>query len=493
MKGVCLHHDAGCLGAAVPKSVWRRRFTELKAMGCNAIRCSHNPPAPDFLDLCDEMGFLVQDEAFDEWEGVKNKWWQGHNVYPPKHFGYYEDFPEWHERDLQGMVRRDRNHPSIVFWSIGNEIDYPNDPYCHPFFDEMTGNNDSKKPAAERRYDEAKPNAERLVTIAARLVELVKAVDTSRPVTAALAFPELSNLTGLADTLDIVGYNYKEHLYAEDAAKWPDRVIYGSENGKRLRDWEFVRDNENICAQFLWTGIDYLGEAAGWPVRAAGAGLIDLAGYRKASWYYRQSLWNTAPMVQLTTVLPHQADAYDAENFHWNYQPGEKILIRAYSNCESVELFINGKSFGSVKPAGQSTRFAAWEVPFEEGEIRAETVDASGCRISSRLVTAGEPEKIAVSVYTPQDDNTGYYELDITMEDREGLPVVFTERRINVIITGEAQLAGLENGNIRDLTPYSANGRMTFRGRLKGYFRKGPKPSTIRLTALNLKDVSLEI
>ena len=158
LKGVCVHHDAGCLGAAVTREVWERRLLSLKEMGCNAIRTSHNPHMPELYDLCDRLGFLMMDEAFDEWENAKNKWSTGHNVYPPRHQGYFEDFPEWHEKDLAAMVLRDRNHPSVILWSIGNEIDYPNDPYCHPLFAEMTGNNDANKPAAERQYNPDKPN-----------------------------------------------------------------------------------------------------------------------------------------------------------------------------------------------------------------------------------------------------------------------------------------------------------------------------------------------
>ncbi len=213
LKGVCVHHDAGALGAAVPKEVWRDRLLKLKECGTNALRTSHNPPDPTLLDLCDELGFITMDEAFDEWEGPKNKWWQGHNVYPPKRFGYFEDFPEWGEKDIKAMVMRDRNHPSIVMWSIGNEVDYPNDPYCHPSFSSMTGNNDANKPEIERMYDPNKPNAERLAVIARQLVKWVKECDTTRPVTAALAFPELSTNTGYFEALDIAGYNYKEHLY----------------------------------------------------------------------------------------------------------------------------------------------------------------------------------------------------------------------------------------------------------------------------------------
>jgi len=237
LKGVCVHHDAGCLGAAVPKDVWRKRLVKFRMMGCNAIRTAHNPPDPDLLDLCDELGFLVMDEAFDEWEGIKNKWWQGHNVYPPKHFGYGEDFPRWHREDLQSMVVRDRNHPCVILWSIGNEIDYPNDPYVTPLFREALGNNDANKPLAERIYDDRKPDAGRLAAVARELTKLVHELDQSRPVLSALSFPELSNRTGFADALDLSGYNYREHFYEEDHRKYPGRVLLGSENSHDPKAW----------------------------------------------------------------------------------------------------------------------------------------------------------------------------------------------------------------------------------------------------------------
>ena len=321
LKGVCLHHDAGALGAAVPKCVWRRRLGKLKAAGCNAIRTAHNPPDTHLLDLCDEMGFLVMDEAFDEWEGFKNKWWQGHNVYPPKHCGYADAFPEWHGRDLAAMVRRDRNHPSVILWSIGNEIDYPNDPYCHPLFQAMTGNNDANKPAQERQYNPNKPNAQRLATIAQTLVSIVKQHDDTRPVTAALAFPELSNLIGYAQALDVVGYNYKERLYAQDRETYPSHVIYGSENGHDLGQWLAVRDHPDICGQFLWTGIDYLGEAHGWPIRLSPAGLLTTAGFEKPRYYRRKAMWTDEPFEEITETPGELAE------IRLDVEPGEIIQI----------------------------------------------------------------------------------------------------------------------------------------------------------------------
>ena len=301
IKGVCLHHDGGCLGAAVPKAAWERRLRKLKAAGVNAVRTAHNPPDRHLLDLCDEMGFFVMDEVFDEWEGPKNKWWQGHNVYPPKRFGYAFDFPQWHEKDLASMVKRDRSHPSVILWSIGNEIDYPNDPYVTPLFREALGNNDAGKPAEERKYDDKKPDAKRLPTVAKRLTEIVHRLDPTRPVLTALSFPELSNKTGLSDVTDVAGYNYRERMYDGDHKEFPARIILGSENGHAPAAWYDVLDRPFIAAQFLWTGSDFLGECRGWPERASGAGLLDLAGNEKPLYMQRKALWTEEPFVRLAS------------------------------------------------------------------------------------------------------------------------------------------------------------------------------------------------
>ena len=307
IKGVCLHEDAGALGAAIPIQVWQRRFAILKEAGCNAIRTSHNPPDPEFLDLCDSMGFLVMDEAFDEWTRGKNKWVAGRNRGQPSKAGYNTDFKEWAETDIKDMVRRDRNHPSIIMWSIGNEIDYLNDAY----------------PA----------NSPELPPIAAMLIKAVKSVDTTRPVTAACAAVG-TNLW--VDQLDIAGYNYQEQRYPADHAAHPNRIIYGSENSLQPQTWLAVVQNDFIAGQFLWTGIDYLGEAGGWPNRGSGAGIIDLAGFKKRQFYQRQALWTDKPMVYL------DANARG---------------VTCYSNCDSVALYHDGTLIGEqqVPPARQVT------------------------------------------------------------------------------------------------------------------------------------------
>jgi len=473
MKGVCLHHDAGCLGAAVRPKVWERRLKALKKMGCNAIRMSHNPHMTALYDLCDTMGFLVIDEAFDEWEGVKNKWTTGHNVYPPAHYGYFEDFPVWGEADLAAMVLRDRNHPSIVMWSIGNEIDYPNDPYCHPYFDEMTGNNDKNKPAQERAYDPGKPNAERLVTIAKKLCDVVKRYDTTRPTTAGIAFPELSNLTGLCSVLDVVGYNYKEQHYDADRKKYPNHILLGSENGHHPKAWKAVTDNDYISAQFLWTGIDYMGETPRWPDHGSGAGLLTLAGFEKASYYYRQALWASEPVIKLAASYP----IYDESQlvlpwYHnkmaWNFLRGEEVDVVVYTNCREVELFLNGKPLGKMQPDGSGMP-AVYRGVYEPGQLKAVgTLD--GKTVETVLETTGAPAAIAAKLWDDaiMFDGQDMTHVELQLVDTEGKPVVDAYNMVHVSVEGGV-LMGVENGDLSDFTPYSSHARRAYHGQLVVY------------------------
>ncbi|HEX2975273.1 MAG TPA: glycoside hydrolase family 2 TIM barrel-domain containing protein, partial [Bacteroidales bacterium] len=238
LKGICMHHDAGTLGSAVPAQVFALRLDLLKELGCNAIRTSHNPFSPEFLDLCDEKGFLVIGEAFDEWELPKKKWIEGWNKGTPGKDGYSSAFKEWHIRDLQDMILRDRNHPSIIMWSIGNEIDYPNDPYTHPIL------NTEANPQTWAKYDQKLPDARRLGEIARELAGIVREQDKTRPVTAGLASALMSNEVGYSDALDVCGYNYQEFRYATDHKKYPGRILYGSENGMSLEAWNAVTEND---------------------------------------------------------------------------------------------------------------------------------------------------------------------------------------------------------------------------------------------------------
>lgn len=416
IKGVCVHHDGGCLGAAMRPEVWQRRLQSLKDCGCNAIRCSHNPHMPELYALCDAMGFLVMDEAFDEWENPKNKWSTGHNVYPPKHQGYYEAFPEWHEKDLRAMVRRDRNHPSVILWSIGNEIDYPNDPYCHPMFETMTGNNDANKPAAERQYDVNKPNMERIAVIAGQLAAIVKEEDGSRPVTVAAAFPELSSELGFFDMLSVVGYNYKEHLYERDHKRFPDKTFLGSENGHSEEAWKAVTDNPYICGQFLWTGIDYLGEAKGWPVHGSPAGLLTTAGFPKPEYNRRKALWlENASGEDASQSIGTETETETADGF---------------DNC-------------TEKAVGLSVTL--WK----------------------------EKDALSGQAWECNAGKTGYlYQILVKLTDREGRKVTADDKEVMVQVQGEGMLAGIDNGDLADVTPFSSGSRKTYRGDMAVYVRR---------------------
>ena len=488
-KGVCVHHDAGCLGAAVRPKVWERRLRTLKAMGCNAIRMSHNPHMPELYDLCDSMGFLVMDEAFDEWEGPKNKWSTGHNVYPPKLNGYFEDFHEWHEKDLSLLILRDRNHPSIVMWSIGNEIDYPNDPYCHPLMAEATGNNDANKPAAERKYDPNKACADRLAVIARKLKAIVKRYDTTRPVTAAVAFPELSNQDGYTETLDVVGYNYKEQYYEQDHRLHPDWVLLGSENGGHLDAWKAVRDNAYISGQFLWTGIDFLGEAHGWPIHGSMAGRLTLAGFPKADYYFRRSLWAQEPVAQLVTArkIPDDVPRWFrrmGDAFSWNYMDGEEVDVICYTNCERAELFLNGRSLGEKKLADFPEEYISWKVPFQAGKLEVVATTACGCQVRSELVTAMAPSGFDVCVCDPviRADGEDIAQIEIRIVDGAGNFVPTASDMVQVKVEGAGTLLGIESGDLADNTAYTAPERRAYRGNLLVIVKAGTEAGDIRVT-----------
>ena len=518
-KGVCVHEDAGCFGNAVPAAVWHRRLAKLKAMGCNALRMSHNPHMPELYALCDALGFFVIDEAFDEWEGPKNKWSTGHNVYPPKHQGYYVNYPKWHEQDLTDMILRDRNHPSIVMWSIGNEIDYPNDPYCHPSFSTMTGNNDSNKPAAERMYNPSRPNAQRLAVLSRELCEIVHKTDATHPVTLAAAFPELSAKLGFIDPLDVVGFNYKEHLYEEHHKAFPDKPFLGSENGHSLSAWKAVTDNAYISGQFLWTGIDYLGEAHGWPIHGSGAGLMTMAGLEKTGYYRRQSLWSSIPMIHLATIAAEDScrtswgetskQPIDCEfapvSECWDYVQGEEVVVKCYTNLPQVELILNGKTLGTYDKDEEKDCILV-TLPFAPGELKATGVGVHQ-RISDTLYSTGSPCQMSAEVYQPEKDtpveNLTYvseltngrnlYQIAITLLDSNGHRSYQASSMLQVQVVG-GRLLGLENGDLADVTEYTANYRRAYHGELIAYVQADSDiPAVVTISGEMLKTLAVTV
>ena len=479
IKGVCVHHDAGCLGAAVWPEVWRRKLEKLKDAGCNAIRTSHNPHMEELYDLCDEMGFLVMDEAFDEWEGCKNKWTRGHNVYPPVHQGYAEDFPQWHERDIADMVIRNRNRPCVIMWSIGNEVDYPNDPYVHPLFTEMTGNNDANKPKAEMMYNNDKPNMERLATISRNLVGIVKKHDPDRPVLFAAAFPELSSKLGIFESLDMVGYNYKEHLYEEDHRRFPRLPIIGSENGHGISQWKAVTDNEYISGQFLWTGIDYLGEAGGWPVRGSGAGILDIAGNEKTAYFRRKALWTCKPFLYLVSRhKPEGTGGGETPPWRlfrtWDYIPGQPVEVVCYTNLNNAELFCNGKSCG-IGELQKNHGYISWTIPFERGILTVKSTDTNE-NACDTLESCLSPVRLNLkewkSAASKKEIPEGKYrivQIEAEMLDEAGRLCASSRHTVSVSLNGEGKILGLENGDLSDCTEYASRSRRLYGGKLVIY------------------------
>lgn len=520
MKGVCLHHDAGVLGSAVPKDVWKRRLLTLKELGVNAIRTSHNPQAPHLYELCDEIGLLVLNEAYDEWEFAKRKWLEGWNVGTPGFQGTYDIFKDWGEKDLKDMVLRDRNHVSIFAWSIGNEVDYPNDPYSHPVLD-GTGEGGFTQPIFGG-YKKDAPDAMRLGDIAKRLAKVVRANDKYRPVTAGLAGVAMSNETEYPGALDIAGYNYTEGRYDEDHKKYPNRIIYGSENRHERKEWQAVTDRDFIFGQFLWTGIDYLGESGSWPSRGFYSGLLDFGGFIKPRGYFRQSLWSSKPMAYLGTyptpgkgsklqmkdVWSQLNAKEDGSNYEektpsmdawpiWNYAAGQSIRVVCYTNAEKAQLQLNGKVVGQMTDYNTNSGIIHWDIPYENGTLEVVGFDAKGNEITRNSIqSSGQPYALRIeSKEVTVCKNSGVAQIVVQVVDEKGVPVMLSDNEVTCELIGPAKFLGLEAGNNEDMTDYTDNVHRVYHGRILAYVQtKGEEGELkVRFTSPWLKSVETTI
>lgn len=506
VKGVCLHHDAGVLGSAVYPEIWKRRILTLKEIGCNAIRTSHNPQASHLYQICDEVGMLVLNEAYDEWEFPKRKWLEGWNVGTPGFQGAYDFFEEWGEKDLEDFVRRDRNHISVFAWSIGNEVDYPNDPYSHPVLD--GGKDSGFTQAMFGGYKKDAPDAMRLGGIAKRLTAAVKRYDKSRPVTAGLAGVAMSNETEYPDALDIAGYNYTESRYDLDHKKYPNRVLYGSENRHDIGAWKAVRDNEYIFGQFLWTGIDYLGESGRWPSRGFYSGLLDFGGFIKPRGYYRQSLWTDKPMVYVGTyptpgkgVESQMKDVWseleaekkgnnhvekvpsmDAWNI-WNYEEGQSIRVVAYTNAAKARLLLNDSEVGAVQDYNNETGIIYWDIPYKAGKLEVVGLDQNNKEVSRYAIESSKKPYALKIISTDSaiSKDEGVAQIILQVVDESGIPVMIADNEITCNILGNATLLGLEGSNNSDMTDYTDNVHRVFHGRLLAYVKALGKEGQIKV------------
>ena len=500
VKGVCVHDDAGVLGTAVPAEVWRRRVRELKAIGVNALRMSHNPHAPALYDICDEEGMLVMDEASDEWEFPKRKWLKGWNQGKPGFEGTYTYFEEWIDRDVADMVRHDRCHPSIFLWSIGNEVDYPNDPYTHPVLD---GDGSGFTQPMYGGYKPGQPDAMRIGVIAQRLAKIVKEIDPSRPTTGALAGVVMSNQTAYPEAVDVVGYNYTESRYDTDHKTYPQRILYGSENRHDLAAWKAVTDRNFIFGQFLWTGIDYLGESGTWPARGSTAGLLDLAGQRKPLGWYRASLWSEQPVCYLGSYRINQSQRpqrtqrsqrpqrpqpphpYAADT--WNYSEGERVRVVCYTNANSARLFLNDQPLDVTMQRDESTNILYCDIDYQPGALRCETDNGA----SYELKTSGKPSALRLTT-------DGKMHVFVEVVDEQGNLVKDADNMVTLFVQG-GRLLGMENGNANGSTTprraptYWPNQQLRVNGgRLVAYVQSIPGQSvTVRATSPYLQDAQV--
>jgi len=495
-QGVNNHSDLGALGAALNDRVLQRRLEILKEMGCNAIRTAHNPPCEELLDMCDSMGFMVMDEAFDEWLES----WPFGGVKKPEgkaKYGYHLHFNEWAEKDLTELIRRDRNHPSIILWSVGNEIPDA----CFEI------------------------GTERLK----KLMEVVRKEDPTRPVTCGITHMHLANESGFASQLDVTGYNGGGgscFMYEKDHITYPDRIFIATEvphsfqtrgtyrthswyRGQNplggimkvpnltekevftdvpkyysssfdnamvrigARDsWRRTRDFPFMCGEFRWTGFDYLGETMfGWPAKFWNFGIIDMCGFPKDTYYFYQSQWTEEPMVH---ILPH---------WNWPGKEGIEIPVVAYSNCESVELFLNGKSLGE-KEMGDKMDLV-WQVPYEPGVMVATGKREGKTVCKKELVTAGSPAWIQLLAdrKTITAGRQEVVHVEVNIEDKENNFVPDASNRLHFKVVGEAEIIAVDNGDPINEESYGSSARKAFNGKCLVILKSTGKAGEITLLA----------
>ncbi|MBD0401971.1 glycoside hydrolase family 2 TIM barrel-domain containing protein [Flammeovirga sp. EKP202] len=524
IKGVCLHHDAGLVGTAVPKDVWRQKLTLLKEGGCNAIRTSHNPASDEFLDLCDELGFLVQNEFYDEWDLPKDKRYNMHDKevdYITR--GHSEHFQKWAKTDLENTMLSSRNHPSIFQWSIGNEIEwtYPGNRGATGIFKET--NKDDKidwtlwrteipphTPEEVKAFWRAFPEQTyNIGATAKKLADWTRALDTTRYVTANCILPTSSFETGYTDVLDVVGFSYKPHKYDYFKETYPHKVMMGTENVPRWYEWKAAVERDYIAGIFLWTGIDYLGERRNreWPLKATPHGLLDTAGFPRASFYMFKALWREdIPVINMYTQLAQKSiykvneegvvvekkkgywelapREWQEVNAHWNYEKGEKTIVEVYANCDEVELFQNGKSLGVQYLKDQEDYTYKWAVDFKKGKLEAKG-KRNGEKASVSLQTVDEP--FAIQIIADKTDllsnDTDVVKLVAQLVDKKGKAVKYLEEEVTFEIEGLHRFLGTDAGDTRTIINYKHHSRETVNGQCLMMLQATENPSTVKVTA----------
>ncbi len=530
IKGVCLHHDGGLVGAAVPKGVWKRKLQTLKEGGTNAIRISHNPASSEFLDLCDEMGFLVQDEFFDEWDNPKDKRYNQNESRSTDYItrGYNEHFHEWAHKDLTNIVLSHRNHPSIFQWSIGNEIEwtYPRNADATGFFGNMEWSGNyfwdlpPYSPAQIKEKLETLPRGKYDIGKTANMLsDWTKALDTTRPITANMILPSASHLSGYADALDVVGYSYRRILYDYGHENYPDKPIMGNENLAQYHEWKAIMERPFISGTFLWTGVDYMGEIRSpWPTRVQPSGMLNSAGFEKGSYHMMKTLWSNEPHIHIATqtiakslnkidesgnivaknpeAWKHALWEWQDVNDYWNYEDGEMVSVEIYSNCDEIELFLNNKSLGKKKLVDFEDHIYKWGVPYAKGKLVAKGVKGDEV-VEEYVVTDSK----AVAIETQVDNKTlkanGYdvAHLVVQLKDINNNPVKLDDREVTLSIEGPVKLLGVDNGWKNSVQKFQTNVNTTFNGRtmfiIQSTLEKGE--ARLKITGQNLQESVVNI
>jgi beta-galactosidase len=518
INGVCMHHDLGCLGSAINNDALHRQLKMLQDMGCNAIRCSHNPPAPELLNMCDSMGFIVMDESFDMWRRRKTK------------NDYARFFDKWFERDLSDMVLRDRNHPCIMIWSIGNEVL------------EQWSSADADTLSLEQAnmilnagHDAstlAKGTTSVNSMLTKKLVDVVKGIDPTRPVTAGCNEPSPDNHLFKSGALDIIGFNYHRQWIKDVPKNFPNKPFMMTESVSALQTrgfyvmpsdsimkapkewwlpysdpsymcsaydnmhapwsstheqtWDVVKHTPYCAGQFIWTGWDYIGEPTpySYPAHSSYFGIIDLAGFPKDIYYMYQSEWTNKNVLHL---FPH-----------WNWIEGQTVdMVCYYNNADEVELFINGKSQGIRKKADSHQFHVMWRVTFEPGEVKA-VARRNGKVVGTQVIkTAGAPDHIVISSdrSTMNADGNSMAFVTVNVVDKDGNLCPNADNQIFFDVKGEAKIAGVDNGSQATLERFKANNRKAFFGKCLVVLQSSKKAGTITLTAkgVDLKEATINI
>ena len=518
INGVCNHHDLGCLGAATNERAIERQLQILKEMGCNGIRCSHNPPSPILLNLCDRMGFLVMDEAFDMWRRRKTD------------RDYARFFDDWYERDLTDLVVRDRNHPSIVLWSIGNEVlEQWSDAKADTLSLEQANLILNMGHSADQLAQEGEMSVNSLIT--ARLAEVIKKLDPTRPVTAGCNEPSPGNHLFRSGAIDVIGYNYhnqnvpsvprlfpgKPFIITESVSALMTRGFYEMPSDKLMTRpvrWDrpyfnetfscsaydnvrtpwgshheenliFLNSQPFVAGQYIWTGFDYIGEPTpyGWPARSSYFGIVDLAGFPKDIYYLYQSEWTDTPVLHL---FPH-----------WNWEPGEQIDMWCYyNNADEVELYINGVSQG-VRSKDAEHLHVVWNVTFEPGTVKVVARKDGVETASQEIHTAGEPAQIRLTPdrSTIKSNGTDLSFVTVEILDKDGNLCPNADNLVQFEISGNGFIAGVDNGSPISLERFKDDKRRAFYGKCLVVLQNNGKKGTIKLDAVSegLKRAHIDI